>query len=317
MGNPYYDTVNAGSMDPSQAAMPQGPGMSYPAPQPQATGTPYPNPMEGVGSAGGAYQNDLGNIRNSIMQQFPDLLAPDEPAPEMDATQKLTMFGLFLADPKGALNIVQQRRKVQAERQKLRAEMALKATGVAGTILKAQADTQEAMLKMHLDMNHDWRNRKTQEFNENIATQRLALEQASKGLEARKYADQQQFQQGIVDELHSSTDAGGNPVSTPGLGTPGGRVTTSLTPHGAGITIAPPAAGRDPRVDYDAWLKSRFGSLGPPSKFSTEDLVAMYQRERATLAGVQPGSFGAASGSPIGGAGLLFNQADTSGDGIE
>jgi hypothetical protein len=305
MPNPFATAQANAAVDPSQGQVPQGPGPSYPASDQQQ---PYPDPSAGTPPM---HQFDeIGAIRDSILQQFPDVMAPDEPPMNLDTTQKLTMFGMFLANPSGAMDLIRERRERQAKRDRLRAELGLKATGLAGEMLKSQNEVSKGILEMHLKTNEDWRARKEMEFKEHLERGKLALQQAEAARQDRAEADKHQFNQAAMQSLSTGTDAGGSPVST---ATPGVGMKRSVTLSGSGASTTysdPSAAGgqRDPRVDFDGWLRgfiARFPggvlppNLSPDSSEGYDNLVQMWQKERSALA---PGSFGSVTGYPSSGA---------------
>lgn len=311
-GNPYYQAqANAGA-DPSQGQVPQGPG-------PGAPGVPYPQPEQGMQQTGQAGFDEVAQIRDSILSQFPDLMRPDEPPMELDTSQKLTLFGMYMANPAGAMDMIRERRAREARRQELRAQMGMQALTVASSILKSQYDTNRTILDMHTMANEDWRKNKAADLNEHISRSELALKQAQEARAARDSADKQQFQWQLMKEVFgdptqptAEEEAAGMSIpdlhgqARPGAG--GMRRSISLSPGSASVTMSDPSSGaqRDPRVDFDGWLRgfiARFpgGAAGMPSHLSpdTEDgyrnLVTLWQKERSQLA---PGSFGAVGGAP-------------------
>jgi len=315
-GNPFYQAqANAGA-DPSQGQVPTGPG-------PGASGVPYPQPQEGMQPTGAGAFDEVAQIRDSILSQFPDLMRPDEPPMELDTSQKLTLFGMYMANPAGAMDMIRERRAREARRQELRAQMGVQALTVASSILKSQYDTNRTILDMHTMANEDWRKNKAADLNEHISRSELALKQAQEARAARESADKQQFQGQLMKEAFgdpnepsageaaegmSIPDLHGGGAARPGAAGGGMRRSISLSPGSASVTMSDPSSGsqRDPRVDFDGWLRgfiARFpgGAAGMPSHLSpdTEDgyrnLVTLWQKERSQLA---PGSFGAVGGAP-------------------
>jgi hypothetical protein len=315
-GNPYYQAQANASVDPSQGQVPQGQAPQYPA----GATPPYPNPEQGMQPTGQGGFDEVAQIRDSILSQFPDLMRPDEPPMELDTSQKLTLFGLYMANPAGAMDMIRERRAREARRQELRAQMGMQALSAASSILKSQYETNRTILDMHTAVNEDWRKNKAADLNEHVQRTELALKQAQEARASREYADKQQFQGQLMKEAFgdptqpsAGEEAAG--MSIPDLhGQPrpsGMRRSISLTPGSASITMSDPSAGasRDPRVDFDGWLRgfiARFpgGAAGMPSHLSpdTEDgyrnLVTLWQKERSQLA---PGSFGAMGGAPTAG----------------
>lgn len=328
MPNPFYEAQAGAAVDPSQGQIPtqvpQGLGAG------DGSGAPYPDINQGVPPI--HTYDEIGAIRDSILKQFPDIMAPDEPPMNLDTTQKLTMFGLFLANPQGALDMIRARRERQAKRDQLRAELGLKAVGLAGEMLKSQNEVSKGILEMHLKANQDWRERKKEEFQEHIERGKFALSQAAAARSARAEADARQMQDFLMGRGDEAQPGEGailapgtpNPITGETGGqslTPEATATISPTakPVGSGytptfsfspkggmsVTFSPTKAGktRDPRVDFDGWLRgfiARYpmgrlpAHLRPSDPEGYANLVALWQKERGALA---PGSFGAAGGA--------------------
>lgn len=326
-GNPFYQAqANAGA-DPSQGQVPGGPGPSYPAAAPG--GAPYPNPEVGMQPTGQKGFDEVAQIRDSILSQFPDLMRPDEPPQELDTAQKLTLFGYYMANPAGAMDMIRERRDREARRQELRATMGMRALEAASSILKSQYDVNRTILDMHTTANEDWRKNKEADLNEHIKRTELSLKQATEARAARRDADNQQFQGKLMDlafpqgmgqgaaaptegeqtegmsipSMHPASASG----SAPGQPAPF-RKTITMGKGGVGLSLSEPgqAKTRDPRVDFDGWLRgfiNRFpgGAAGMPVTLSPDteegykNLVTLWQKERSQLA---PGGFGATGGAP-------------------
>ena len=322
-GNPFYAAQASAAVDPSQGQVPAGPGPSFP-PGAAGAGSPYPDPMQGVQTPHPANFDEIAAIRDSILSQFPDLMAPDAPPTEMDTAQKLTLFGYYMANPAGAMDLIRERRAREARRQELRAELGMKALGVASGILSNQADTNKTILEMHLKANENWRANKKADLDEHISRGELAVKQASENRAAREQADRTQMNEQLIQNLNTGQDVGGNPQSRvgggqetmggasgagAGAGVAGMSKSYTMGRGGVSLTLSDPKAGatRDPRVDFDGWLRgfiTRFPggaagmpqSLSPDSSEGYQNLIKIWQNERSQLA---PGSFGAASGGPL------------------
>lgn len=345
-GNPFYQAQQNVAADPSQGQVPGGPGVAMPP-----GGAPYPNPEVGMQPTGPAGFDQVAQIRDSILAQFPDLMGPDEPPQDLSLSQKLGLFGLYMANPQGALDMIRERRDRQARREELRARMTMSALEAASSILKGQYETNKTILDMHTLANEDWRKNKAADLDEHVKRTELSLKQAQEARAARKAADDQAFRGhlmdlafgkgGTVSDMPAEETMGGasggptpfagpltnealagdyaratNPPSTteaPSASPGSSRFKKSIsfgTGGSATLNLSEPdttAKPRDPRVDFDGWLRgfiSRYPAgilpshLRPSTPDGFKNLVRLWQAERSQLA---PGSFGAAGGGPLSG----------------
>jgi hypothetical protein len=210
-------------------------------------------------------------------------------------------------------------------------------TRVAGEILKAQNESERAILEARLAVNRDYRERKEAEMREHIERQKLALQQSEFGLRARQFADAQQFREQMLGGPQGPVPGGILAPDTPNplTGEVGGqtlspeaaqaispmaedanpsplagmRRSITMSSSGPQVTYTDPTP-RDPSVDFDSWVRARF-PRGVPSRIDQRTLVEMWQNERRLIGGLQPGSFGAAAQPLGGGYPDLFRPRDT------
>jgi len=240
MGGQPFNTAQAQAADSGFGYQPAPPSADLSGAQAPPAGGMDPNkPKFFQGSP-----TELGQLRDMIMSQFPGVNdIDDEP---MDFNQQAALFAIALANPKGALDMIREKKDRQLKKRQMAAEFNMHAMTLASHVMDAQNQMSLGLATLNQNATHFKMENDVAEARTETERGRLRVEQSRADIaqsEARRHAASQDI---AMSMMIQGTDAGGQEVSAP-YGTPGfksraeaGGMVPSFDEHGMSLGQAKP-----------------------------------------------------------------------------
>jgi len=194
--------------------------------------------------------SEFGQMRDAIMAQFPGINNLDDEDGPMDATQKMGLMAIALANPQGALDMIRQKKERGLRKRQMAAEFAMHAGTLSAHVLDAQNTMQLGIANLRSQESH-W---KAQEHAADVSAEtermRARYEGTRADLAMMEAKRAQTSQDTAMLMLGTGTDASGNEMSfqpgTPGMRSRADAAGLQPTFGPTGVELGPAKAGAQP-----------------------------------------------------------------------